>query len=94
MVQRKITNPGLILIGGNLVAVESPDEGGESWKDYSFSDIRVRLQNNAVKVVKFERKVPLQDVSGKPESWVSRPSVHKSRSFESGAWRCAVAFSK
>ena len=60
-------HPGLILIGGNLVAVELPDEGGESWEDYSFSGIRVRLQNNAVKVVKFERKVPLQDASGKPE---------------------------
>ena len=76
------------------MAVESPDEGGESWKNYSLSGIRVSLQNNVVKVDKFERKVPLQDVSGKPKSWVSRPSVHKSRSFESGVWRCVVAFSK
>ena len=76
------------------MAVESPDEGGESWKDYSFSGIRVRLQNNAVKVVKFEWKIPRQDVFGKPASWVSRPSIHKSRSFESGVWKCAVAFSK
>jgi len=34
---KDITHPGLIFIGGNLVAVESPDEG-ESWKDYNFSD--------------------------------------------------------
>ena len=75
------------------MAVESPDEGGESWEDYGFSD-RVRLQSNAVKVVKLERKIPLQDVFGKPASWVSRPSIHKSRSFESDIWKCAVAFSK
>ena len=76
------------------MAVESPDEGGESWKDFSFSGIRVNLQDNAVKIIKFKGKIPLQDVFGKPASWVSRPSVQKSQSFESGVWKCAVAFSK
>ena len=92
--KRKSTNPGLILIGGNLVAVESPDEGGESWKDFSFSGIRVNLQDDAVKVIKFKGKIPLQDVFGKPASWVSRSSIHESRNFESGVWKCVVAFSK
>jgi len=28
----KNTYPGLIIRGGNFEAVESPEEGGESWK--------------------------------------------------------------
>ena len=71
------------------MAVESPDEG-ESWKEQLF-----RQRSGVAGTMLFNKsgkRIPLQDASGKPASWVSRSSAHESRSFGFGVWKYAVAF--